>query len=105
MYLLFALPHGGVHAILGLIGIFLILTSYYKFKRMKQYRIESYLNIVGLVLLLLSIVFFFYNDKDGYNYQTFDQTGPLVTMILFVVVSVFYLIDNLKSSSFSQADK
>ena len=103
MYLLFALPHGGMHAIFGFTGILMILSSYYKFKRMRQYRIESVLNIAGLLFLLSSIFFFFYNDKKGYNYQTFDQIVPILSLVLFTVISLFYLVSNFKNTSLSHS--
>ena len=103
IYLLFALPHGGIHAIFGFTGILIILFSYYKFKGIRQYRIESFLNIAGLLFLLCSIFFFFYNDKQGYNYQTFDQVVPLISLVLFAIISLFYLVSNFRNTSLSQS--
>lgn len=95
IYLLFALPHAGIHAVLALIGTILLLISYDRFKRRKIYLMESIINITGIFLLLLSLFFFFYNDKDHYNYQTFYDTVPQVTLVIFSVITLTFLLDNV----------
>jgi hypothetical protein len=95
LYLLLALPHGGIHSLLALTGIIILLTSYYKFKRKKIYRIEIFLNMVGLVLLFLSIYLFFLNDRQHYNYGTFEQTIPIFTLFFTGSIAILFLIDNL----------
>ncbi len=99
LYLLLALPHGGVHAMLALAGVLLILFSYIKFKRSKKYLIEPVLNIIGAACLSLSLFFFFYNDRQGYNAGTFDQLVPQVTFVLFGLLTIGFVIDNLTGSA------
>ncbi len=98
MYIMLALPHGGVHAVSALLGTILLFFAYYKFKRLKRYRIENILNLIALSLLLISITYFFKNDKAGYNEQTFTQPIPLFSLIIFGVLVIFFLIDNLSDN-------
>lgn len=95
LYILLALPHGGIHAILALAGIGILLASYYKFNRRKTYRIAFFLNIAGLALLFLSIYLFFFNDKQHYNWGTFEQTVPLISLFFTGLIAILFLIDNL----------
>jgi hypothetical protein len=94
LYLLLALPHGGVHSITALIGITLLLFSYSKHKERGQLT-ESILNIFGVFLLLLSLFLFFYNDKENYNYGTFVQLVPQITLTIFAVLCLLFLSVNI----------
>ncbi len=94
LYLLLALPNGGIHAILALLGIVLLLFSYHKFKRKKSYWMEPVINIIGAMLLVLSLFFFFFNDQ-GYNDSTFHQALPLTTIIIFSLLIISFLADNI----------
>ena len=99
MYLLLALPHGGVHALLGLLGIALLMFSYVKYKRAYKGFVEPGLNIVSVCCMVLSLFFFFYRDKKGYNDGTFEQLVPQITLILFAVLSLLFIIKNIVGSS------
>lgn len=95
LYLLLALPHGGMHSLLALFGIVLLLISYNKYKRKKIYLIESIINMVAIVLLILSLFSFFYNDKEHYNFGTFYQIVPQITLVAFSVIALTFLLDNV----------
>ena len=95
LYLLLALPKGGMHSLLALFGILLLLISYYKYKRKKIYLIESIINIVAVILLILSLFSFFYNDKEHYNFGTFYQIVPQITLIIFSIIALTFLLDNV----------
>jgi len=95
LYLLLALPHGGVHSLLALFGIVLLLISYNKYKRKKIYLIESIINMVAIILLILSLFSFFYNDKEHYNFGTFYQIVPQITLVIFSIVALTFLLDNV----------
>ena len=93
-YLALALPYGGVHTILAMLGMCILIFSYAKYKNNFNYQIEPILNISGAVLLISSLFSFFYNDVDHYNYRTFYETVPLVILILFLLVELIFLIKN-----------
>jgi len=59
LYIMLALPHGGLHAILAVMGIAVLIFSNYKYKRQFSYLIEPLLNITGAALLFLSLFLFF----------------------------------------------
>ena len=82
-YLLLALPHGGIHSLFAFVGIVLLLISYNKLRDKKAAKVKSIMNIAGLLLMILSLFFFFYNDKEHYNYGTFYQFVPQVSLIIF----------------------
>lgn len=95
LYLLLALPHGSMHSLLALFGIVLLLISYNKYKRKKIYLIESIINMVATILLILSLFSFFYNDKEHYNFGTFYQIVPQITLVIFSIVALTFLLDNV----------
>ena len=94
MYIIMALPHGGIHALLGVAGIFILLVSYYYFKRRNKYVIERVLNLTGVLSLVLSLYFFFFNDRQGYNSGTFEQLVPQITLSLFGILTVGFIVSN-----------
>ena len=95
LYLLMALPHGGIHALFAVAGIAILIVGQIILKPGRKHQVEPVLNIVGVICLLVSIVLFFYNDKQKYNYDTFDQTVPLITLSLFGILSAGFIIRNL----------
>jgi len=95
MYLVMALPHGGVHAVLGVIGITLLLISFVKFKGANKFLARLLLNLAGLVGLWLSIFYFFYQDKSGYNNGTFQQLLPILSIGLFALISFCFFIETI----------
>ncbi len=95
LYLLLALPHGSSHSLLALFGVILMLISYYKFKQNKTYVVASIINTTGIMLLILSLFLFFYNDKEHYNIATFYETVPQITLFIFVSLSTVFLLDSL----------
>lgn len=97
LYVLLALPHGGIHSLLAFFGIFLLLVSYYRFEVDKTFLLGSVINLISVFLLLLSLFLFFYNDKGHYNYPTFYQTVPQITLVLFIIIAVCFLTENIVS--------
>jgi TRAP-type uncharacterized transport system fused permease subunit len=95
LYLLLALPHGAIHSILALAGIGVLLFTFYRFQRKKVHRAEILLNVLGLALLFLSIYLFFANDKQHYNFGTFEQVVPVSTLFFTGVIATLFLTDNL----------
>ena len=95
LYILLGLPYGAIHAVLGVAGIFILIFNNYKFKRNADFLIERILNITAAIALILSISLFFINDKDQYNYSTFYQTVPMITIGIFGLVAVAFITGNL----------
>ncbi len=95
LYLLFGLPYAAIHSLLALMGIGLLLFSNQKYKRKKEYMIEGLMEILGVLLLLLSLFLFFYNDKQHYNYGTFYQLVPVITLILFSIIALTSIVVNV----------
>ena len=91
LYVLLGLPHGAIHSILPIPGMVILL-----FKNHKKIvpGVSVLLNLVGLIFLLLSLFFFFYNDPSHYNAATFAQTVPLATFILFGVFVICSMVSN-----------
>ena len=94
LYILLGLPHAAIHSLLAVGGITILLFANYKYKREFSYLIEPILNITGVIFLSLSLILFFYNDKSQYNYSTFYQTIPQLSLALFGIVIVSSLISN-----------
>ncbi len=93
VYLLLALPHGGIHALLAVIGISLLLIIYHN-KRMSSI-IKSILNVIAILMLIASLFIFFYIDDEHYNYGTFYQLVPQTTLVLFVFIALCFIVRNI----------
>ena len=102
LYILLGLPHGAVHSLLAIVGIGLLLFSNYKYQQQFIFNIEPVLNIIGLILLLLSLFLFFYNDKSHYNYGTFYQTIPVLLLSVLALLVAGFLLHNLSKIKFRQ---
>jgi hypothetical protein len=95
LYILLGLPHGADYSIFAIAGMSILLFNYIKYKSEFNYAIEPILNIAGLILLVLSLFLFFYDDKSHYNYSTFYQTTPMIIMSVFIILIVSFLVSNL----------
>lgn len=93
-YIVLALPHTGIHSILGVLGIGILIFNYAKYKNNFSYQIEPILNITGALFLIGSLFSFFYNDVEHYNYGTFKETVPLVILILFLLIVLIFITKN-----------
>lgn len=93
MYILMALPFGGVHALLAVAGIIVLLTNH-SIKSDKINSARQVINFIGVLLLFASLYYFFWADKQHYNYGSFEQTVPILTMVVTVLVAVCFLISN-----------
>lgn len=91
LYILMAIPHGGIHATLAILGAGLILYSYIRHKRQSKMLLEPLLNIPGVLLLYISLLLFLQNSWS-YNRQTFEQAIPILSFVLFGVISLGFLL-------------
>lgn len=106
LYLLLALPYGGLHALVAMSGIAVLIVAYLKFKRQNQYVIETIMNVLGAACLVVSLIVFFYHDQSNYNLGTFHQVIPKITLAVFgVLVIVFALYNILRTISRKIDDK
>jgi len=91
LYVLMALPHGGIHAILAVAGTAVLLFSYLKYGGKSVYFIDPLLNILGVFCLYLSLWLFFLHSWD-FNQATFQQSVPIGSFVLFGLVSLGFLV-------------
>ncbi len=95
LYLLLGLPHGGIHSITGILGTLLLLFGNIKSKQWGGNYISLCLNLLGVLLLWLSLFSFFYNDKGNYNIATFYQLLPQILLSLFLLISIVFFVHNI----------
>ena len=98
LYLILALPHGGTHALLGLVGIIaLSLAMYARYHRRdgNDLRTSSLISLGGVLFMAGSLLSFFMQKGGEYNYQTFTQIVPLLSLIIFIVLACCFFIQNL----------
>lgn len=94
LYVLLALPHGGLHAVLALTGTGILLLSYAKYNRLSKYLVDPMLNGLGVGCLFFSLYFFFVRSK-GYNSGTFEQVVPMISLVLFGVIAIGFLLNSI----------
>ena len=97
LYLLLALPHGGIHSLLGLFGVVFLSLGHKKLKKSKADVFGNIINILGVIAMVVSIFLFFYNDVAHYNYGTFNEPASLITLAIFGLIAFGFLIENLVS--------
>lgn len=94
LYLILGLPHGVDYAVIGFLGLVCLFVSYKIFRGKGRNWLKPTLNLIGILLLLLSLYIFFINDRMRYNYNTFSQSVPMVSLILFGISVVCGIIIN-----------
>lgn len=94
LYVLMALPQGGLHSILAFCGIALLAINYARYRRQSLYLLDPLLNIIGVFMLYASLWIFFFRSWEE-NDNTFGQTIPISTVILYVVCSLALLLYSL----------
>lgn len=92
IYLLLGLPHGADYSIFAIFGILSLCVTMYITRPNKNYWIKSALMIAGIILLGLSLFVFFQNDRMRYNYATFEQTVPVISIVVFGITVLCGLI-------------
>lgn len=79
-FLYHAAQEGIAFAITGLLGITLCLASLVIYK--------SALQLAGTLMMVLSLVIFFWSPRWHNSSGTFSEPLPLVTILLFIIISV-----------------
>ncbi len=57
------------------------------------------MNILGIVLILISVCLFFYWMPWINCYQTFVTSVPLITIILASICSISFIVMNIRNAS------
>jgi|KBSMisStandDraft_5_1062788.scaffolds.fasta_scaffold2202695_1 uncharacterized membrane protein YfcA len=96
IYLLMGITHGTVPSLLGIGGIILLAPGLLIAQR-KQASSIYLLNITGILLMMLSLFLFFFNDIQRYNINTFYQFIPFCTIILFCLLALLFLFGNIRT--------
>lgn len=81
LYILLGLPHGSPDAIISTAGVAVMLLGYKVYRNVFN-PLKPALYFAGIAVMILGLVFFFQASK-GYNDQTFQQTVPLISFVLF----------------------
>jgi hypothetical protein len=93
LYLLFGLMHGGLHSIIGFAGIILLLIS----TSLSDMKLRILLRIAGLCCMITSLIRFFTQPGGSYNFDTFYQTTPLISLGIFCILSLIFLFANIST--------
>jgi hypothetical protein len=83
-FLYHAAQEGIAFAIIGLLGITLCLASLIVYKYALQ--------LAGILMMLLSLVIFFWSPRWHNSSGTFSEPVPLATVILFLIISVLFIV-------------
>lgn len=84
-FLLSGLRSGAWHSVAGITGISLILFSHLRFGDGDK-SLEAHLtNLLGVILLVLSLFLFFYAGRDTLVAETFNQGIFLTSMTIFCI--------------------
>lgn len=97
LYLLMGLPHGTFHSILGISGIIILLLNKMLNSKKENYLLMPILNITGSILMIVSLSIFFFSDEDHYNIATFYQLVPQIFLVVFILLSVSFILKNIHS--------
>jgi hypothetical protein len=90
MYILLGLPFGAGHSLLAVAGIIVLLVSHFRSKNGNI--VAGLFNILGVLLLFGSIYYFFWADKRHYNYASFQDMVPMLSMILTALMAICFLV-------------
>ena len=95
LYILLALPHLGIHAVLAVLGIMILMVNNYMLHKPSAYVTIPLLNVIAALMLPLSLFLFFYLDYGHYNDGTFELVVPLTLIGIFIVLTIIFILKNL----------
>jgi hypothetical protein len=90
--LMLGLPYGIMHAIVGVVGIALLVIGMILPKK----TIPSIVNLLGALCLIISLYRFFTQPGASYNYNTFRALVPLILIIVFAFLITLFIIKQLR---------
>ena len=88
LYLILALPHGALYAILASIGIASIVLGF-NIQKEKLLIQKQMLYLIGLLLMITSLINFF---LTGNQLATFQETVPLLTFVIYGVCCLCFFV-------------
>lgn len=86
------LPYGVPHAIIGIVGIALLVITAVIPRR----KISSAIALAGCLCLMISLLRFFTQPGGSYNYNTFREAVPLALLLVFTLLVVLFIIKHLQ---------
>src|SRR5689334_8187432 len=86
LYLILGLSYGAVYSILDIGGIAVILFSHFQYKRLVQSIDDCVINLADDILLILSLLLFFYFEAERFNVSLHGQVFSLLNLIVFGVL-------------------
>ena len=89
IYLLFALPHALPYAIFALLGLVSVCFGL-GLNILKQPIVKSILYLLGITQMILSLILFF---NKGNKNETFHQAIPLISFLLFALITLCFIIN------------
>jgi hypothetical protein len=94
------LIYGQLYAILGSLGIVIVLASYHFYKRSVDHLEASVVNFDGAVLMIVSLFLFYYHSPVLQFSGNFTQIVHIVTLVTFcLLVSCFVIIYPLQQKN------
>lgn len=93
MYIFLGLLQGAVHSVLGFLGIIVLAATHHSVLS-RTFPLRQVLNVTGVGLLFVSLYFFFMNDKQHYNWGTFNESVPLFTLFFAGFIALCFLVGN-----------
>jgi len=92
MYVFMALFELHIHAVWAFIAAIFLAVGH----QMKENdKAKGMISIAGSLLLMVSLITFFYNDKDHYNWDTFQETKSLVSLGIFGLLWTLFVFKNI----------
>lgn len=85
-YLYHAVQEGYAFAVVGVLAIIITLASAFVYR--------AALQLTGTLLMLISLAIYFIPPNGKNSYDGFIQVVPLITMILFVIITVMVFQNN-----------
>ena len=90
--LVLGLPYGIMHAVIGVVGIALLVIGMVLPNKI----ITSVINLIGSLCLITSLYRFFTQPGASYNYNTFRAFVPLTLIIFFAFLVTLFIIKHLQ---------
>lgn len=91
-YILLALPAGYIHSLLACGGIVVIAVNYHWTRKQKSNVTTQMINVLGVLMLVSSLIYFFKKDVRHYNWGTLEQPYPLFTLYLAAFIALCFLV-------------